>query len=114
MFFSKKLKLIKNVSQCFFYRKKVFSNGIYKSLNCGLGSKDEKELVLKNLQQVSSFFKIKPNDLKIMSQTHSSKVLLLDEKNKSLNKFQSDALVTGLDNIGIESNGRLCSNFIWR
>ena len=101
MFFSKKLKLIKNVSHCFFSRKNGFSNGIYKSLNCGLGSKDEKELVLKNLQQVSNFFKIKPNDLKIMSQTHSPKVLLLDEKNKSLNKFQSDALVTGLDNIGI-------------
>ena len=36
-----------------------------------------------------------------MSQTHSSKVLLLDEKNKPLNRFKSDALITGLDNIGI-------------
>ena len=32
----------------FFSRKKGISNGIYKSLNCGLNSKDKKSNVLKN------------------------------------------------------------------
>ena len=53
MFFSKKLKKFKNVRHCFFSRKNGFSKGFYESLNCGLGSNDEKENVHKNLELVS-------------------------------------------------------------
>ena len=41
MFTLKKLKKQKNIKHFFFSRKKGFSRGIYKSLNCGLGSKKE-------------------------------------------------------------------------
>ena len=41
MFFSKKLKKFKNIKHCFFSRKNGVSKGIYESLNCGIGSKDE-------------------------------------------------------------------------
>tara|TARA_A100001015_G_scaffold286612_1_gene355505 strand:- start:2726 stop:3493 length:768 start_codon:yes stop_codon:yes gene_type:complete len=101
MFFSEKLKSFKNLSHCFFSRRNGSSSGIYKSLNCGLGSKDSKASVVKNLQKVSKYFNIKPNDLKIMNQTHSSKVLVLDEKNKFFNRFESDALITKLHKIAI-------------
>ena len=53
MFFSKKLHKFENLKHCFFSRKNGFSNGDYESLNCGLGSKDKKENVLKNLELVS-------------------------------------------------------------
>ena len=53
MFFSKKLQKFKNIKHCFFSRKNGFSNGDYESLNCGLGSGDKKENVLKNLEFVS-------------------------------------------------------------
>ena len=43
MFFSKKLKKFKNINHCFFSKKGGFSKGIYKSLNCGQGSKDNKK-----------------------------------------------------------------------
>ena len=43
MFFSKKLIKFSNLKHCFFSRKNGVSNGIYKSLNCGIGSKDEKK-----------------------------------------------------------------------
>ena len=42
MFFSKKLKNISNLNHCFFSRKNGVSEGIYNSLNCGLGSRDNK------------------------------------------------------------------------
>ena len=42
MFYSKKLKKLKKVRHCFFSRKKGFSKGVYKSLNCGRGSNDKK------------------------------------------------------------------------
>ena len=53
MFFSKKLKKFENIKHCFFSRKNGFSKGHYLSLNCGLGSSDKKEDVLKNLNFVS-------------------------------------------------------------
>ena len=47
MFFSKKLKKFKNINHCFFSKNAGFSKGIYKSLNCGLGSKDSKKILIK-------------------------------------------------------------------
>ena len=52
MFYSKKLKKIKQIKHCFFSRKNGFSKGIYKGLNCGRGSKDKKVNVKKNLNFV--------------------------------------------------------------
>ena len=42
MFYSKKLKKQKQIKHCFFSRKNGFSKGLYKGLNCGRGSKDDK------------------------------------------------------------------------
>ena len=53
MFFSSKLNKYKNLKHCFFSRKNGVSKGHYESLNCGLGSRDEKTNVLKNLKFVS-------------------------------------------------------------
>ena len=44
MFFSKKLNKFKRIKHCFFSRNNGFSKGIYKSLNCGKGSKDKKKI----------------------------------------------------------------------
>ena len=52
MYFSKKLKRFKNINHCFFSRKGGFSKGIYKSLNCGQGSKDKKNNIDKNLKNL--------------------------------------------------------------
>ena len=43
MFYSKKLKNIHKIKHCFFSRKRGFSKGIYKGLNCGRGSSDKKK-----------------------------------------------------------------------
>ena len=40
MFYSKKLKRFKEIKHCFFSNRNGYSTGIYKSLNCGQGSKD--------------------------------------------------------------------------
>ena len=53
---SKKLKKIDNIYHAFFSRKGGVSQGIYKSLNCGLGSKDFKNNVSKNLEIVKKQF----------------------------------------------------------
>ena len=75
MFYSKKLKKLKKLKHCFFSRKKGFSKGIYKSLNCGRGSKDNKKDINRNLSFVAKRMNIKINKLILMHQTHSSNVI---------------------------------------
>ncbi len=52
MILSKKLKNIASVSHGFFNKSNGFSKGVYKSLNCGKGSGDNKKNVVKNLNYV--------------------------------------------------------------
>ena len=53
MFYSKSLKKLKRIKHCFFSRKGGFSSGLYKSLNCGQGSKDKR----KNIQKLKIYHK---------------------------------------------------------
>ena len=101
MFYSKKFKKFKNIKHCFFSRNGGFSKGIYQSLNCGKGSKDKKKNVYKNLSFVSKKMKISLKSLSLMHQTHSSKVIIINKKNKSLKKFNSDALITGQKGVSL-------------
>ena len=50
---SNKLKKFKTVTHGFFNSTGGVSLGIYKSLNCGIGSKDKKKNILSNLKIVS-------------------------------------------------------------
>ena len=101
MFVSKKLKKQKNIKHFFFSRKKGFSKGVYRSLNCGLGSKDSKLRIKKNLNFVSKKLQIKEKNLKLMYQTHSNKVSIITKKNLGKKRFHSDAMITTLKGIGI-------------
>ena len=93
MFYSKKLKKIKQIKHCFFSRKNGFSKGIYKGLNCGKGSKDKKESVKKNLDYVAKKMDIRRDKLILMYQTHSSKVVEI-KKNNYKKKIIADAMIT--------------------
>ena len=101
MFFSTKLKKYKNLNHCFFSRKNGFSKGLYKSLNCGLGSGDIKNDILKNLEHVSLKIGCKKNHLITLNQKHSNKVIFFDNEKHIKNKLEGDAIVTVLKNIGI-------------
>ena len=94
MFFSKKLKKFKELNHCFFSRKGGFSKGIYKSLNCGQGSKDSKNNIKKNLILVTKKMKVKKRKLALMYQTHSNKVIIINNSNKHFVKFNADAIIT--------------------
>ena len=49
MFYSTKLKKFKQIKHCFFSKRGGYSSGVYKSLNCGRGSRDKTKNVEKNL-----------------------------------------------------------------
>ncbi len=101
MFYSKNLKKIKKINHCFFSKKGGFSKGIYKGLNCGQGSKDNKANIKKNLQFVSKNINVKLVNLKLMYQTHSNKVVIINKYNKHSKKFFCDAIVTNIKGLAL-------------
>ena len=98
MFYSRKFKKFKELKHCFFSRKGGFSKGIYKSLNCGKGSKDNRVNVIKNLNYISKKMKVKKNNLILMYQTHSNKVVEIGKKNFK-RKIYADAMITSIKNL---------------
>ena len=101
MFFSKKLKKFENLKHCFFSRKNGFSNDHYSSLNCGLGSGDKKENILKNLEIVSKTIGCDYQSLITLNQTHSNKVVYFDNRESVKNKLLGDSIISKVKNVGI-------------
>ena len=77
------------------------STGVFKSLNCGLGSSDKKNVVLKNLEVVSNKIKASPKKIVLLNQVHSNKFHYISKNSKLNDKFEGDALVTDKKNIPI-------------
>ena len=100
MFYSKNLNKFKKIKHCFFSRKNGFSKGLYKSLNCGIGSKDGKKNILKNINYISKKMFVKKNKLILMKQTHSSKVIEI-KKNNYNRKINSDAIITKVKGLAL-------------
>ena len=101
MFFSKKLEKFKNLKHCFFSRKNGVSKGYYESLNCGLGSSDKKESVLKNLEFVAKKITCNKESLITLNQQHTNQVIHFDSNKSVKNKLTGDAIVSEVKNIGI-------------
>ncbi len=92
MFYSKKLKKFVNISHGFFNREGGFSKGIYKSLNCGIGSDDKIENVRKNIEKVCKKIGCNKNKIILLNQVHSNivhKVAKIPKK-----KLIGDSLIT--------------------
>ena len=91
---SKKLSRLNKISHAFFDKTGGTSKGIYKSLNCGIGSADKNIYVLKNLSIVKK--KISHNSKKIIltHQLHSNKFNFIDKKYKIKKPLIGDALIT--------------------
>jgi len=84
MLYSKKLIKFKRIKHAFFDRREGFSKGVYKSLNCGLGSNDNINNINKNLDKVCKKIGCNKNNLILLNQIHSNivhKVEKIPKKN---------------------------------
>jgi len=99
---SKKLSRFKEIEHYFFNRLGGKSDGIYKSLNCGLSSLDNKKNILKNLTVVRKKIKSKLNKIILLNQIHSNKFYYINKTSKlNHKKFVGDALITNKSNTPI-------------
>ena len=96
---SKIFKDQKSISHYFFNRLGGTSKGIYKSLNCGKGSKDKIANISKNLKIVSKKIGCTSGDLVSLNQIHSNRVLKINNVPKK--KLTGDAMITNKQNIAI-------------
>ena len=102
MFTSKKLSKQKNISHGFFNRSGGTSKGIYKSLNCGLGSNDQKNKVKANLKIVKNKISKKSKNIFLLHQVHSNNLIFIDENFRfNKKKIKADALITNQKNLPI-------------
>ena len=99
MIYSKLLHKTNIVNHGFFNKTNGFSKGIYKSLNCGSGSKDKKSFVKKNLNYVQSKIRSKKNKIILLYQVHSAKFIHI--KKMPQKKIIGDALITKNRNLPI-------------
>ena len=101
MFLSKKLSNNKNLKHYFFSRKNGFSKGLYQSLNCGMGSNDNKEDIMKNLEVVGNKIGCKKQSLITLNQIHSNEVVYFNNEDSVKNKLSGDAMITKVKNIAL-------------
>ena len=97
MISSKLLKKTNLVNHGFFNKINGFSKGIYKSLNCGKGSKDSKKNIEKNLSYVKRKILSKKNNIVLLYQIHSSKFFHIKKFPKK--KLIGDGLITNVRNL---------------
>ena len=92
---SKKLCRFKNLEHAFFNKKGGRSLGIFKSLNCGLRSLDNKKNILKNLKTAQKKIKTNLKKIFLLKQIHSNKFHFIDKDLKLKNyNLEGDALIT--------------------
>ena len=97
MILSKLLNQTNAVNHGFFNKKNGFSKGIYKSLNCGKGSYDNKNNIKKNLNYVKKKILSKKNKIALLYQIHSSKFFHIKKLPKK--KLIGDGLITNVRNL---------------
>ena len=98
---SKKLTKIQNLKHGFFNSIDSKSKNIYKSLNCGSGSKDLSSNVKKNLQIIKKKINKSAKDIFLLHQVHSNKFIYIDEKYRLKIKPKADAIITDQKNLPI-------------
>jgi hypothetical protein len=84
------------------------SEGIYASLNCGLGSDDDRARVHENRRRVLGIVGIPATTLLTAHQIHSPDVLVVEEEWGEGPRPKADALVTRRTNIAIAASSADC------
>lgn len=90
-----------NVRHGFFTRQGGISEGIYASLNCGLGSNDDKALVHENRRRAMRELGLAENDLRTVYQIHSANVVTVSDGANNTSATRADALVSALPGVAL-------------
>ena len=85
----------------FFTREGGVSTGIYRSLNCGMGSDDKREHVLENRARVTAALGVAPDKLATPYQVHSADAIIVADVWEPGKGPKADAVVTDRPGIAL-------------
>ena len=95
------LAAIDGVRHGFFTRQGGISSGVYASLNCGPGSRDDAANVAENRARVAEILGVKPDRLLSLSQQHSAEALTVKKPWDAAKQPQADAMVTATPGLAL-------------
>jgi purine-nucleoside/S-methyl-5'-thioadenosine phosphorylase / adenosine deaminase len=98
---SASLAQLAGIRHAFFTREGGVSQGIYASLNAGIGSNDVRESVVENRARMAAKLDCPPQDLLSAYQIHSSNVVIVDKPWSHEERPRADGLVTRVPGIAI-------------
>jgi polyphenol oxidase len=88
------LKNLRGIRHGFMTRRGGVSEGLYSSMNCGLGSKDDQDAVVENRARALRNAGLKPDSLATAYQVHSARVAVVEENWPKHDRPEVDGLVT--------------------
>ncbi len=88
------LTILSGIRHGFFTRQGGTSRGLYASLNCGQGSKDDSVAVVENRARVARHLGSPGDDVQTLHQVHSATALVVDALAPRETLPKADALVT--------------------
>jgi len=103
------LAAIPGIRHGFFGRQGGVSQGLYASLNCGLGSRDQPEAVAENRRRVAQALGVDAPRLLSLHQIHSATAVVVDRPMDRADLPRADALVTKLPGIAIGAMAADCT-----
>lgn len=106
---SPELSRYDGIAHGFFGRRGGVSEGIYASLNCGPGSKDDRAAVTENRRRVANHLGVAPAHLLTAHQHHSADAIVVTEPWTFDTMPKADALVTATPGIAIAALAADCA-----
>ena len=101
MFCASSLTVIDGVRHGFFTRQGGVSGGLYASLNCGPGSRDDAASVVENRARVAEILGAEPGRLLSVSQKHSATAVIAEKPWDAGKAPEADAIVTATPGIAV-------------
>jgi hypothetical protein len=102
------LSAIPGLRHAFFSREGGVSQGIYASLNAGVGSRDDPEHVAENRRRMAEQMGVPPTHFLTLHQTHSPDVVLASHPWDAASRPRADAIVTRIEGLAIGASAADC------
>ena len=95
------LAAVEGIGHGFFMRRGGVSGGIYASLNCGTGSRDDAANIKENRARVGEMLGVKPEALLSLYQKHSATAVIADRPWQDGKSPEADAMVTATPGLAL-------------
>lgn len=107
------LSSIPRLAHGFFTRAGGISDGLYGTLNCGIGSRDDRTRVLENRSRVARHLGTGPDRLLTCHQIHSATALLVTDPWRVDQQPKADALVTRTPGLALAALAADCAPILF-